>query len=549
MERRNFKEKSWKSSGLGISVYYKIKISHNRSEISLISLNKDIVEREMDLYFAYFANASEEFISKIKKIEIVHPKIKPIDEIVSTALNEKEDISSESLETITLNDSFENDNKKEIENHVKEEILLKAQDYSKNKLFNQVVDLRSVDASQIKSQIEEIKLTNETIPKEQKEEIREIKIQNEPQEKINQNNNIEYEDKTEEIIKKYGFDKKEEEITPQYLELKNMIKMAQNEINSKPENDIQEETKQQINTKQNEEYANEMEKNLLLEFSKSDEQNQDIKENNNENELIEKADDVSENQEKYEEDYFKKNEANDIKNDFEETDLVFAKYKQPSNDENNDKNKEVLFDIFEKSNLCKEMHKLQNEEIERLQENIDKQNDLFNRTVMDELNNSRNPIIQKPTETELKEFAQNLDTAIQKSINNQEADEKNIQEAQYNTTSINLEETETKNNEINENNTNQNDDFKIFLAMYEAESIEDEFLICAYYIKNILSEQSFTMKSINAKLFKASGKIAGISILENLIEKGLIEQIQNSDTNSYSITQEGEKYFENCFQR
>ena len=72
--------------------------------------------------------------------------------------------------------------------------------------------------------------------------------------------------------------------------------MAQNEINSKPENDIQEETKQQINTKQNEEYANEMEKNLLLEFSKSDEQNQDIKENNNENELIEKADDVSENQ-------------------------------------------------------------------------------------------------------------------------------------------------------------------------------------------------------------------------------------------------------------
>ena len=172
MERRNFKEKSWKSSGLGISVYYKIKISHNRSEISLISLNKDIVEREMDLYFAYFANASEEFISKIKKIEIVHPKIKPIDEIVSTALNEKEDISSESLETITLNDSFENDNKKEIENHVKEEILLKAQDYSKNKLFNQVVDLRSVDASQIKSQIEEIKLTNETIPKEQKEEMK-----------------------------------------------------------------------------------------------------------------------------------------------------------------------------------------------------------------------------------------------------------------------------------------------------------------------------------------------------------------------------------------
>ena len=63
MERRNLKEKSWKSSGLGISVYYKIKINHNKSEISLISLNKDIVEREMDFYFAYFVNASEVFIS------------------------------------------------------------------------------------------------------------------------------------------------------------------------------------------------------------------------------------------------------------------------------------------------------------------------------------------------------------------------------------------------------------------------------------------------------------------------------------------------------
>ena len=530
-------------------MYYKIKISHNRSEISLISLNKDIIEREMDLYFAYFANASEEFISKIKKIEIVHPKIKPIDEIVSTALNEKEDISNESLETITSNDSFENDNKKEIEKPAKEEVLLKAQDYSKNELFKQVVDLRSIDSDQIKSQIKEIKLTNAISPQEQKEEIKEIRIQNEPQEKINQNNNAEYEDKTEEIIKKYGFDKKEDEITPQYLELKNMIKMAQNEINSKPENDIEEEAEQQNNTKQNEEYTSEMEKNLLLEFSKNDEQNQNTTENNNKNKLIETADNVSENQEKYEEDYFKKDKINDIKNDFEETDLVFAKYKSQNNNENNDKNKEVLFDIFEKSNLCKEMHKLQNEEIERLQENIDKQNDIFNKNVMDELSNSHHSIIQKPTETELKEFAQNLDTAIQKSINNQEAAKENIQEMQYNTTSINLEETKTKNNEINENNTNQNDDFKIFLAMYEAESIEDEFLICAYYIRNVLSKHSFTMKSINAKLFKASEKIAGISILENLIEKGLIEQIQNSDINSYSITQEGEKYFENCFQR
>ena len=92
-------------------MYYNIKINYNKSEFALNSLDKDIIEREMDLYFAFFVDAGDEFVSKIKKIQNVHPKIKPIDDIVSSALNNKENISSEVFETAIKNNS-------EIENKV-----------------------------------------------------------------------------------------------------------------------------------------------------------------------------------------------------------------------------------------------------------------------------------------------------------------------------------------------------------------------------------------------------------------------------------------------
>ena len=58
-----------------------------------------------------------------------------------------------------------------------------------------------------------------------------------------------------------------------------------------------------------------------------------------------------------------------------------------------------------------------------------------------------------------------------------------------------------------------------------AKTLEDDFLICAYYIKHILHEDSFTMKFINSKLFNATGKFADMSIVIELINKKYIMRI------------------------
>ena len=57
------------------------------------------------------------------------------------------------------------------------------------------------------------------------------------------------------------------------------------------------------------------------------------------------------------------------------------------------------------------------------------------------------------------------------------------------------------------------------------------------------------MKGINAKIFRATGKIAGMSILNELIEKKLIALVEDLDIKKYSITDLGEEYFMNNFQK
>jgi len=67
-------------------VYYNIKIIAKGSELGLESQDKSIIEREMDIYFARIFGASEEFLSKIKPVEINRPEVKSIDEIDSIAV-------------------------------------------------------------------------------------------------------------------------------------------------------------------------------------------------------------------------------------------------------------------------------------------------------------------------------------------------------------------------------------------------------------------------------------------------------------------------------
>ena len=100
---------------------------------------------------------------------------------------------------------------------------------------------------------------------------------------------------------------------------------------------------------------------------------------------------------------------------------------------------------------------------------------------------------------------------------------------------INLEE-KIINEKPAEAPTGETHDFKDFIKNFDSQKTIDDFLICSYYIKNIADIESFTMKSINAKLFRATGRIAGMSILNELLQKEFLKVVNDSDIKQYCIT-------------
>ena len=56
------------------------------------------------------------------------------------------------------------------------------------------------------------------------------------------------------------------------------------------------------------------------------------------------------------------------------------------------------------------------------------------------------------------------------------------------------------------------------------------------------------MKFINSKLFQATGNIASLSVVDELIEKKHIKTYLVDESNKYCITQDGEEYFAQKFQ-
>ena len=91
-------------------------------------------------------------------------------------------------------------------------------------------------------------------------------------------------------------------------------------------------------------------------------------------------------------------------------------------------------------------------------------------------------------------------------------------------------------------------DFKLFLSDFKPTQTSDTFLICAFYIKNILKQENFTMKFINSKLFQATGTIADMTIVDELTSKEYIRVINSPDFKKYCITKDGEGYFINRLQ-
>ena len=103
-------------------MYYNIKIKSQNSEFILESNDKIVTQREMDMYFAYIFGVSDDFISKIKKIEIKSENLKSIDEFEKKAeIGEKSSVMNleevgEGQANLSLNDNISvfNDNKTEV---------------------------------------------------------------------------------------------------------------------------------------------------------------------------------------------------------------------------------------------------------------------------------------------------------------------------------------------------------------------------------------------------------------------------------------------------
>lgn len=453
-------------------MYYKFKINYNESELSLSCLDKDMIEREMDLYFAFFADASEEFISKIKKIKKIPPKIRSIDKIVDSAVSEKLPLSNEKIE------------------------------------FALKTDILQQQLNEVQEYLQESKIEKQSIPLDEKIAFPTIiETENEVENEISTNTQIDNIQETDEdITKKFGFDKLEPDFSPQYSEIQNMIKLAQNKIEAQ-------DLKQQI-------ISEDTSDNLLKHFANDIEEIEDYQNDENSENKFEINNEVVVNEQKDNEEFLNN---------------IFSK--------NNLEENEITHEIKTKS----ETLEAEEEAVVNAKMNINEFLQMGNKfqNSIDE-----NFEVQQPSETELQEFANNLDSALNDSIkaigeNNEEKPETSKQINLIENIDEDLKEDKTKQFEVKE------DDFGKFLSIFNPITLRDDFLLCAYFIKDILMKPSFTMKSINAKLYKATGSIAGISLLEELMDENLIIQLQNDfeERKEYTISNLGERYIQDNFQR
>ena len=416
-------------------MYYNIKIKSNGSEFSLESNNKDITQKEMDRYFAHIFDASEEFKSKIKKIEITNENLKSIEEIEN--INKpKEELSQE--------------NKIE-----------------QNEINNKTIDFKDKEIIEIKNE------------QPQKEEIKEIEL-----------------------------------IQPKAIEEVELIQ-------PKPTEEIK--------------------------FQ-------------NETKIISIKDDI------------KTNTSDDANSTYNDDIAQLISLAQQKIDSLDSKNKELqkltenndIVDIKPKQNDEKEQHHQSNQEI---------LNDIFNiptpkPTDFEDIqeNNVQTPQIKNTninnTNYEPEISLADIEISLQNEENNQEVinsieqNEQQIQQQaeQINTTTIEpiepIEHSEAtaQNARMSLSQRASQMDFKPFLSGFICDGITDEFIVCAYFIKNVLKQSDFTIKYINSKLFQATGKIADLSVIDELVSKEYIRIIDTEEGKKYCITMDGESYFAEKFQ-
>lgn len=451
-------------------MYYNIKIKSNGSEFSLESNNKEVLQREMDIYFAEIFDVSNEFKSNIKKIEITNENVKSINEF--EAVNKPSRLFKEN-ETSKIPQKTSNQLSEE---RIQELAKIKAQEI--------------IEAQRTKiAQEEKRKLDYEKYLKEMSSQVKEVEI-------APQINPVEIPTPTQTINESFNnFQNVNENPSAQ---VSNSTVKFENEPLAIKNSNVQEE------------------------FSTPSKLPDEILE------LINLAQRKIETIEK-----------TPIQNT---TPIVSEIKEQKTNEE-----------IQLKESLPEVKFNNQTDNQKRL-------DDIFNTSISKEKETyiTQEPAIQTPKDEIFDDSVEVSLADIEVTLQPQETFIKQGEvEHVFEPTEIQTNENQydiveetppTQAPRVTLSQMASNLDFKPFLSGYAPKELSDEFLICAYFIKNVLKQSDFTMKFINSKLFQATGKIADMSIIDELITKEYIRIIDTDEGKKYCITMDGEGYFAEKFQ-
>lgn len=545
-------------------MYYNIKIKSNGSEFSLESNNKEITQREMDMYFACIFDVSDEFKSNIKKIEIKNSNLKSIEEIENftngNILNNIQS-SKKQIEEFTEQKNIQPQQQRPAAPMPIEQRVIKPAPVAQKSaepapvapmsIEQRVIEQRQIEPMPVeqrqiepllnKNILQEEKLINEYQPKGTQQPQTPINNQIKFEELSNANLNIPKESLT-------SFDK------PSEIKFENV-------------------SQTQFNKEQNSNYNDLSIKDFdlkLEEMSFDEDINIEKKENNNF---------INQEQQSIEINLQKPLKLIEQPN-FEP--LVKETEQAPAfQQEEKELNFDNSFDDIKQSPLQSE--KPQFSEIDEL---ISLAQDKINSFDINDNLNFKNFDDQPNQNSDTIEFDLKSDISYQKrevptndiklqqgqfseeKLNdifvNKDTNEQNSQPSTMDTIVLQQNRQQTVNNQnqahFNEIQTNSNQqiqempqgayqqDFKLYLSEFNYENTAEIFLICAFYIKNILKQENFTMKFINSKLFQATGRIADMRVLDDLITKEYIRVIDSFEFKKYSITQDGEGYFTRRFQ-
>lgn len=498
-------------------MYYNIKIKSNGSEFSLESSNKEITQREMDMYFACIFNVSDEFKSHIKKVEIKSSNVKSINEIESYTNNkvsnnnqikQEENIKLqpqknmhldfESKPTVPTQMQYKTvdfEQPKPIQTKQTEQYLNSRENIAEQEKTVQPYQTQEIKQIQNQNLINSSSISNDEIP--------EVKFENNSQPQFNNEQSLGYNDLS---IK--DFDLKLEEMPYEDITADNInYNKYQNEnLSIKPNStkqlnhieqpDFEPLVKENLPTRKLEEHDTKSDENIIE--IKQNPIRDDKSELSEIDELISLAQNKinsfdintnsTNNSSKFENIDNQINEDYDTINFDIDSDVTYTKREIPLNDkisENSSLNKNDLNDFLADDN----------------------QKQHFSQTsIMDTI------IHQQPINE-----PQHIEINTQQQI-------QEIPQGSY------------------------QHDFKLYLSEFNYENTAEIFLICAFYIKNILQQENFTMKFINSKLFQATGRIADLRVLDDLISKEYIRVIESLEFKKYSITPDGEGYFIRRFQ-